>query len=68
MPRNHIPICTAAAVLGLSLLACRPVFAIGWSELIILLVLITFLFGPILFRLARSWQTYQESKKKNQDK
>ncbi len=54
-------------MLALSLLACRPVFAIGWSELVILLVLIIFLFGPILFRLARSWQAYQESRKKKQE-
>ena len=68
MPRNHVPLCAGMAMLMLSLLACRPVFAIGWSELIILLVLIVFLLGPILYRLARSWQAYQESKKKKQDK
>ena len=65
MPRNHIPLRAGMAMLMLSLLACRPVFAIGWSELIILLVLIGFLLVPILFRLARSWQAYQESKKKD---
>ena len=68
MPRNHIPLRAGMAMLMLSLLACRPVFAIGWSELIILLVLIVFLLGPILFRLARSWQAYQKSKEKKQDK
>ena len=66
MHRNHFPIRAGAAILALSLLACRPVFAIGWEELVILFVLIAFLFGPILFRLARSWQAYQESKKKKQ--
>jgi hypothetical protein len=68
MPRDHIPLRAGTAILVLSLLACRPVFAIGWEELVILVVLIGFLFGPILFRLARSWQAYQESKKKKQDK
>ena len=67
MPRNHIPLRAVMATLVLSLLACRPVFAIGWSELIILLVLIVFLLGPILFRLARSWQAYQKSKEKKQE-
>jgi hypothetical protein len=66
MPRNHNPLRAGAAILVLSLLACRPVFAIGWEELVILFVLIAFLFGPILFRLARSWQAYQESKNKKQ--
>ena len=67
MNRDHNPLRAAAAMLALSLLACRPVFAIGWSELVILLVLIVFLFGPILFKLARSWQAYQESKKKKKE-
>jgi len=66
MHRNHNPLRAGAAILVLSLLACRPVFAIGWEELVILFVLIAFLFGPILFRLARSWQAHQESKKKKQ--
>lgn len=66
MQHNHYSLRAGAAILAFSLLACRPVFAIGWEELVILFVLITFLFGPILLRLARSWQAYQESKKKKQ--
>ena len=37
----------------LSLLACRPIIAIGWPELIILVVLIGVLLGPLMFRLYR---------------
>lgn len=40
-------------VLGLAALACRPVFAIGWPELLILVVLIAVLLGPVLFRFYR---------------
>ena len=39
--------------LMLSVLACRPVLAIGWPELIILVVLIGILLGPLIFRLYR---------------
>lgn len=38
----------------LSLLACRPVFAIGWTELIILVVIILILFGPFLLKVYRA--------------
>ena len=51
-------------VLLLSLLACRPVFAIGWTELIILLVLIVFLLGPYLLKLYR---TFDKTKKAGKD-
>jgi hypothetical protein len=37
----------------LSLLSCEPVIAIGWPELIILLILIVVLLGPLMFRVYR---------------
>ena len=40
-------------VLLLSLFACRPIIAIGWPELIILVILVGILLGPLLFRLYR---------------
>jgi len=40
-------------VLFLSLISCRPIIAIGWPELIILVVLIGVLLGPLMFRLFR---------------
>ena len=54
----------ALLALSLSLLACRPVFAIGWTELIILLVLIVFLLGPYLLKLYR---TFDKIKKNGKD-
>ena len=39
--------------LFLSLLACRPIIAIGWTEIIIILVLVAVLMGPLLFRIYR---------------
>lgn len=67
MNGSRFPVRAAAAGLILSLLACRPVFAIGWGELVILFVVIAFLLGPILLKLARAWNAYQESQKKKQD-
>jgi hypothetical protein len=36
-----------------SLLACRPIIAIGWTEIIIIFVLVAILLGPLMFRLYR---------------
>ena len=42
------------AVLLLSMLACEPVIAIGWEELLFLAVLIAILLGPLLLRFWRA--------------
>ncbi len=49
--------------LFLSLLACRPVFAIGWTELIILLVIIVFLLGPFLLKVYRTFDKLRKASK-----
>lgn len=64
MTRIRFPVLAVAATLFLSLLACRPVVAIGWEELIVLILLIVLLLGPLLFRLARAWNKFQETLKK----
>jgi hypothetical protein len=40
-------------ILLFSVLSCRPIIAIGWPELIILVILVGVLLGPLLFRLYR---------------
>jgi len=50
---KHLPDYLAILSVGLALLACRPVIAIGWPEILILVVLIAFLMGPTLFKLYR---------------
>jgi len=67
MNGSRFPVRAGTAGLLLGLLACRPVFAIGWGELVILFVVIAFLLGPILLKLARAWNAYQESQKKKQE-
>ena len=68
MRRAILPIRVAVAGILLSLLACRPVIAIGWGELIILFLLVAFLLGPILLKLARAWNAYQESLKNKRER
>jgi hypothetical protein len=47
--------------LALSLLACRPVLAVGWEEVLFVILLITFLLGPPLFHLYTRWEKFKSS-------
>jgi hypothetical protein len=58
-PVSYKRILPALGLLGLSLLACRPVMTVGWLEILILFALVTFLFGPLLFRIFTWWQKYK---------
>ena len=58
------------AALLIAASACRPFIAIGWPELIILVILIAIFMGPLMFRLYRLLDKIQkadkaEKKKKN---
>ncbi len=64
MPFSNRHIFFTLLALSLNLLACRPVFAIGWTELIILTIIIIFLLGPYLLKIYR---TYDKIKKAGQD-
>ncbi|NQS91850.1 MAG: hypothetical protein HQ574_05515 [Chloroflexi bacterium] len=57
----------AATALAGSLLACRPVIAVGWGEILILLVVVTLVLGPLLLRFFRV-QKNRQIKKKDQEK
>ena len=52
----------------LCLLSCEPVIAIGWPELLILLVLIFVLLGPLMFRLYRFLDKVQKATKAEEKK
>lgn len=45
----------------LSVLACRPIFAIGWTELLILIVIIAVLLGPVLLRVYRMFEKIRDA-------
>jgi hypothetical protein len=51
--------------LFLSALACEPIFAIGWNELFLLILLIAFLFGPPLYRFIRRLEEFLKREKKD---
>lgn len=59
-PRRSILL---AAIL-FSTLACEPLIAVGWQELLLIILLVAFLIGPVIFKLARMWIAFQESLKK----
>jgi len=62
---NRRSLSAAAGMLMLAQLACRPVFAVGWGELLGILLLTLLLLGPVLLRLIRAWIQFQESKDKD---
>jgi hypothetical protein len=45
----------------LGTLACRPVIAIGWPEFLILVVVILFLFWPLLARIYRTLEKMKDA-------
>lgn len=61
---HHRPILFAATAILVSTLACKPLFAVGWQELLLIVLLVAFLIGPVIFKLARMWIAFQESLKK----
>ncbi|HET9910757.1 MAG TPA: hypothetical protein VFQ13_02650 [Anaerolineales bacterium] len=46
-------------------LACRPVIAIGWEELLLLILLVAFLLGPPLYRFMRRLERFLKHEKKD---
>jgi len=62
MKRNRYPQFLATiTIFLLSMLSCRPVFAIGWEELIILLVITVFLLGPVLLKVYRTFDRIRKA-------
>ncbi len=45
-------------------LACEPVIAIGWGELLTLLVIIAVLLGPLLLRIYRALGALRKAQEK----
>jgi len=51
-------------VLLLSVIACEPVFAIGWREILFVIVLAVFLIGPPVYRFLRRLENHRRRKDK----
>lgn len=56
------PLRITCFLLTLPALACRPVIAIGWGELFILLGLLLLLFGLPLWRFWKKWREFHREK------
>ncbi|MGE5375346.1 MAG: hypothetical protein ACM3XO_09840 [Bacteroidota bacterium] len=52
------------AALLLGIVACEPVFAIGWRELGIILLLAAIVFGPPVYRVLRRMEKYWKTREK----
>lgn len=52
----------------LAVLACRPVLAIGWGEIILFSMLLLVLFGPPLFRFYRRLEDFRHHERSNDEK
>lgn len=65
MRRNRFhPGLVGLTILLLSTLACEPVIAIGWEELLVLGIIIAILLGPMLLRFWRALNKLSGSRKK----
>ena len=64
MTPRRVSILFAAAGVLVSTLACEPLIAVGWQELLLIILLVAFLIGPVIFKLAKAWIRVQESLKK----
>jgi hypothetical protein len=61
-PKRHICIFTSVSVILSGLLACRPVLAIGWGELLAIFLIMAVLLGPPLFRFWLSLSDFRDFK------
>ena len=53
-PKQFHPARIGLTVILLSTLACEPVIAIGWEELLALGIIVAILLGPLLLRFWRA--------------
>ena len=57
----------ALSLLLLGLLACRPVWTVGWTEMIILGVILLALLGPSLWRFSRRYRKFKSYEKEKKE-
>jgi len=58
--KNH----AGVAVLLLGILGCQPIFAIGWREILIVVLIAVFLLGPPVYKFIRRFEEYRKQKDK----
>lgn len=63
MKGKRFQVLVAAAVCGVSVFGCRPVIVVGWSEILILGLIIAFVLSPWLVKVLRFYLRNQEQDK-----
>ena len=63
MTKKYFRGLTGTVIILLSILACRPVIAIGWEEFLFLCVVIAILLGPLLYRFVRRIEDFRRDKR-----
>lgn len=63
MNKKRFQLVVAAIVWGVSIFGCRPVIAVGWSEILILGLIIAFVLSPWLVKVLRFYLRNQEQDK-----
>lgn len=63
MTGKRFQVLVAAAVCGVCVFGCRPVIAVGWSEILILGLIIAFVLSPWLVKVLRFYLRNQEQDK-----
>jgi hypothetical protein len=58
----------SVGVMAFGTLACEPVIAIGWKELFFVFVLMSFVFGPPIYRFIRRIEKFRDRQRKNNTK
>ena len=62
-----IPILVSTGILMFSMLACEPVIAVGWREILFVFILVAIVFGPPIYRLLRKLEDFKRRDKSNHD-
>jgi len=64
MKNVNFSLLVAVLAVLLAVFSCRPVVAIGWQELLFLLLLVAVFVGPSIYRFLRRIENYHKHRKK----
>lgn len=67
MTKTDRSIIGATAGLLVSSLACRPVIAVGWSEMVILAIIVAIVISPLVFRILRLLAKIEKAKERESE-
>jgi hypothetical protein len=65
MREPDIHVWVSIGLVALSVLACRPIIAIGWDEFFILMIVFAIMLGPPLYRFIRKIEDFRRHERKD---